>query len=54
MPGSTQFGITRYYPHPQLRNSSVAIGELNRFWVDADDLSYVHPARVREYAGEED
>jgi hypothetical protein len=47
MPGDTRFGVTRYYRHQQEpRIWTVAIGQLNEFWVDEDDLELVDEATV--------
>jgi hypothetical protein len=47
MPGDTRFGVTRYYRHQQEPKIwTVAIGQLNEFWVDEDDLVLVDEAAV--------
>jgi hypothetical protein len=47
MPGDTRFGVTRYYRHQQEPQIwTVAIGQLNEFWVDNDDLELVDEATV--------
>jgi hypothetical protein len=47
MPGDSRFGVTRYYRHQQEpRIWTVAIGQLNEFWVDEDDLELVDEATV--------
>ncbi len=46
-PGDTRFGVTRYYRHQQQPHIwTVAIGQLNEFWVDDDDLQLVDEATV--------
>jgi hypothetical protein len=47
MPGDSRFGVTRYYRHQQEpRIWSVAIGQLNEFWVDEDNIELVDEATV--------
>jgi hypothetical protein len=51
-PGNSRFGETRYYRHinwPDVR-WTVAIGELNQFWVNARDLEPVGVDDVNRYA----
>jgi hypothetical protein len=48
-----RLGETRYYrdPNPDTRNMwTVAIGQLNWFWVDEDDLASLDDATVEAYA----
>ncbi len=53
--GDPRFGETRYYRHQQRPNLwTVAIGQLNRFWVDEDQLEPVGIARVDEYLRQTD
>jgi hypothetical protein len=50
MPGSERFGVTRYYRHQQHPEIwTVAIGQLNQFWVDADQLIPVLREEVQAY-----
>jgi hypothetical protein len=50
LPGSTRFGDTRYHRHPDPgTRMTAAIGELNQFWVDRDDLWEVPSAEVEGY-----
>ncbi|MEL7372105.1 MAG: hypothetical protein AAFN74_24480, partial [Myxococcota bacterium] len=56
LPNSRQFDETRYYRHQQHPNLwTVAVGELNEFWVDADQLEPVDRRAVDRYvAGGQD
>jgi len=48
-PGS-RFGQTRYYRHPDANvRWTIAIGQLHRFWVKAEDLEPVPPAEVEAF-----
>lgn len=50
MPGSDRFGMTRYYRHQQQPNIwTVAIGQLNQFWVDADQIEPVDHEVIENY-----
>jgi hypothetical protein len=42
-------GVTRYIPHPNFSGQCIAIGELKRFWVSANDLEPVDAAAVGAY-----
>jgi hypothetical protein len=45
-----RFGETRYYRHQQQPNMyTVAIGQLNQFWVDGDELEPVETQDVQRY-----
>jgi len=45
-----RFGYTRYYRHPNFPNSStVAIGELKKFWVNVDDTEKVPESEIDKY-----
>ena len=46
-----RFGMVRYYRHPSNTSWTVAIGELNQFWVDASDLDPVERSAVDLYIG---
>lgn len=47
-----RFGMIRYYRHPSNPSWTVAIGELNQFWVDASDLEPVSRSAVERYIGQ--
>ncbi len=51
-PGNSRFGETRYYRHPNWPDvrRTVAIGELQQFWVDAQDLEPVELQESEDYA----
>lgn len=44
-----RFGMVRYYIHPSNPSWSVAIGELNQFWVDASDMELVRAEQITSY-----
>jgi hypothetical protein len=49
-PGDPRFGNTRYYRHPDPdAGLTAAIGELNEFWVERDDLIRVQSAEIDRY-----
>ncbi|WP_169515774.1 hypothetical protein [Amycolatopsis nigrescens] len=49
-PGDGRFGATRYYRNPDpTARLTAAVGELNEFWVDRDDLVPVPPAELARY-----
>ena len=50
VPGSTRFGNTRCYRHPDPTvGRTAAVGELTEFWVERDDLVPVPTAEVEGY-----
>jgi len=49
-PRPPDLGVTRYYRHPQYPDIwTVAIGQLDQFWIDPDDLEPVPQSEVQNY-----